>query len=395
MKSNSLKRIFLDHASATPVLPEVLDSMMPFFSDSFENPSALYKEAVFAKQTVFNARKQIASILKALPDEIIFAGSGTEADNLALHGILSEAVKKSTNAQKNHRPHIIISPFEHSAIREVVAQLVKNGGAVSILPLYSDGRVKPEDVEKLLTKHTILVSVMYANNEIGTIQPIKNIAKVIRHFNKFYGNKKIYFHTDASQAANYLNLNVLELGVDMMTLDASKIYGPKGIGMLFVKRGVPLNAQILGGGQEGGRRSGTENVPAIVGFAKALSIVQGDAQKESKRLTRIRDMAIQTIVADFPSSHLNGSALHRLPNNINMCFEGIDAEFATIKLDVKGFAISTTSSCEAQSDDPRSIAVEALGVSGCAQSSLRITLGRSTTASDMKKCISTLKKVLS
>jgi len=395
MKKNLVKRIFLDHASATPVLPEVLDSMVPFFSDSFENPSALYKEAVLAKQTVLHARKQIASILKALPDEIIFTASGTEADNLALRGILSEVLKKSTNTQKNHRPNIIISPFEHSAIREVVAEFVKGGGTVLILPLYPDGRVKPEDVRKLLTKHTVLVSVIYANNEIGTIQPIKYIAKVIRHVNKFSGGKKIYFHTDASQAANYLNLNVLELGVDMMTLDASKLYGPKGIGMLFVKRGTPLVAQILGGGQEGGRRSGTENVPAIIGFTKALSIVQRDAQKESKRLTRIRDMVIQTIVADFPNSHLNGSALHRLPNNINMCFEGIDAEFATLKLDVKGFAVSTTSSCEAQSDDPRSIAVEALGVSGCAQSSLRITLGRSTSAGDMKKFISTLKKVLS
>jgi cysteine desulfurase len=395
MKSKSAKRIFFDHASATPVLPEVVDSMMPFFSDSFENPSALYKEAVFSKQTVLHARKQIASILKALPDEIIFTGSGTEADNLALRGIFSEVFNKSTNAQKNRRPHIIISPFEHSAIREVVAEFAKNGGLVSTLPLYSDGRVKPEDVEKLLSKNTILVSVMYANNEIGTIQPIKHIAKVIRHFNKFHANKKIYFHTDASQAANYLNLNVLELGVDMMTLDASKIYGPKGIGMLFVKRGIPLSAHVVGGGQEGGRRSGTENVPAIVGFAKALSIVQGDAQRESKRLTRIRDVAIQTIVADFPSSHLNGSALHRLPNNINMCIKGIDAEFVTLMLDVKGFAVSTTSSCEAQSDDPRSIAVEALGVSGCAQSSLRITLGRSTTSQDMKKFISALKKVLS
>jgi len=385
MKQHLKKRIFLDYASATPVLDEVQKAMNPFFAAQFENPSALYAEAVEVRRVVQESRKAIANVLKAHNDEIVFTGSGTEADNLAIFGVAGPLTLK--------RPHIILSPFEHSAIRKAAQVFIDRGGSVSLLPVYHDGRVRADDVKKLITRRTVLVSVMYANNEIGTIQPVKDIAKVIRHYNKA-NSCRILFHTDASQAANYLSLNVLELGVDLMTLDASKVYGPKGIGLLFVKRGIELSPQIVGGGQEAKRRSGTENVPGIVGFAAALILVQSDRGQESKRLCALRDFALDSIVKTFPHSQVNGSRVERLPNNINVCIKGIDAEFTTLKLDARGFAVSTSSSCEAQSDDPRSIAVDSLGDLGCAVSSLRITIGRPTTKNDVVSFIAALKKVL-
>lgn len=399
------KRIYLDHASTTPVLPEVLKAMQPYFSKQFYNPSALYKEGVLVARALKDARVEVARTLSALPDEIVFTGSGTESDNLAILGVL----KASLRAVR--KPHVIISAVEHPAIIELVPEIKKLGGEVTIVPVDADGLVSPSSIQKALKSSTVLVSIMYANNEVGTIQPIKEIAKTIRHFKKSKNSKLTtnyssrhdllidypYFHTDASQAANYCNMNVLQLGIDLMTLDGSKIYGPKGIGMLWVKRDTPIESIIFGGGQESGLRSGTENIPYIIGFAKALSIVSKSAQSETKRLSKLRDSAIKTILKKHKGAVLNGSSSERLPNNINICFKGIDAEFAVIKADALGILCSGASSCRTLSENSRSYVLEAMQKDGkidCADSSLRFTLGRNTATHDIRTLIATLPKII-
>jgi len=404
MKKSTQKRIFLDFASTTPVLPEALQAMSPYFSKYFANPSALYSEGVAMKKVLNEQRNVVATLLQVHHDEIVFTGNGTEADNLALIGIVSEAKKNIQN------PHVVVSAIEHPAILEMIERLKTDGAEVSVVYPKEDGVIDPRDVEVALKNNTVLVSIMYANNEIGTIQPIREIAKVIRHFKK---NKKksiheLYFHTDASQAANYLHIGVPQLGVDLMTLDGSKIYGPKGIGMLYVRRGIVITPQLLGGGQERGLRSGTEFVSGIVGFTKALSIVQGDKDKESKRLRVLQEKIITFLSKEFPHAILNGSRNERLPNNINICFPGIDGEFAVLTLDAHGIAVSSSSSCRTLADTSRSYVIDALYGkknnhkkidsvqnairNDCAESSLRMTLGRYTTKADVQTLISILKK---
>ncbi len=402
MKSKSQKRIFLDYASATPILPEVLGIMSQYAKKNFANPSALYKEALLVDRDITEARKTIAGILKALPHEIVFTGSGTEADNLALFGIVGSAF---TSNKKNAAPHIIVSSFEHSAILESAKIFEKNGGKVTYLSVTEDGYIDPEDVLSALTPHTVLVSIMYANNEIGTIQPIKDIAKIIRYYKKHTAHQKLskknldrhsypLFHTDASQAGNYCSLEVLSLGVDLMTLDSAKVYGPKGIGMLYVKRGVNLSPRIVGGGQEGGRRSGTENASSIIGFAHALRAVQADKAREIKRVSALRDYAMKEILHKVPGAHRNGGGENILPNTLNICFPGADAEFLVLKLDARGIAVSSSSSCQSKKEDSRSKVIAVLGKKGCDASSLRITLGRYAVKSDLSKLISYFPEIL-
>lgn len=388
-------RIYLDHASTTPVLPEVLSAMTLFFSQYFYNPSGLYTEGVITSRALEVARKTVSEILSAHSDEVVFTGSGTEADNLAILGV----IKASLRTIK--KPHVIISAIEHPAIMELSEEIVALGGEVTVVPVDEHGIVDPKSIQKALKLNTVVVSIMYANNEIGTIQPIKDIAKEIRFFKKNTASARSsqyypYFHTDASQAANYLSLNVLQLGVDLLTLDGSKIYGPKGIGMLYVKRGVQIAPLVRGGGQERGLRSGTENLPYIVGFAKALSIVHSERESESQRLIKLRDTTIARIQKKFPDATLNGHAEFRLPNNINMCFPGIDGEFAVIKADTLGILCSTASSCRTLSENTRSYVLDAMGVQkNCAESSLRFTLGRGTSADDMKKLLAALPHIVS
>lgn len=392
-KTSSPKRIYFDHASTTPTLSEVVQAMMPYFSANFHNPSALYKEGVDMKKVLDSARKDVANILHAQPDEIVFTGSGTEADNMAILGVVKVALVRGV---KN--PHVIISAIEHPAIMELQDEIKRLGGVVSVVPVLENGIIDMEYLKKSLRKNTVLVSIMYANNEIGTIQPIRDIAKVIRFYRKSLGqgmSKYPYFHTDASQAGNYLDLNILALNVDLMTLDGSKIYGPKGVGMLFVKRGLALTPLILGGGQERGLRSGTENVAGIVGLAKALSVVQHDRERESTRLTKLRATVIQKILKTIPGAILNGDDRERLPNNINFCVPTMDGEYAVLLLDKAGFAISTASSCKTLNENSRSHVVEALGRKECAESSLRITMGRGTTGGEIRKLLVILPKVVS
>ena len=388
------KRIFLDYASATPIDPRVLSAMRPYLGGEFANPSALYEEGVEAGKTIGNARKKVAGIIHALPDEIVFTGSGTESDNLAIIGAFRQAKQEGIRA-----PHIIISSFEHPAILEAASRCAEEGAIVTYIKPDEEGIIHPESVKKALTPSTILVSVMHAQNEIGTIEPIKEIAKVLREFKKAKSQKLKagsypLFHSDASQTANYIPLNVLELHTDLLTLDGSKIYGPKGVGMLFVKRGIRLVPQILGGGQERGLRSGTPNVGAIVGFARALEIAEKERESESKRVTELRDLAIKRIMKMYPNATLNGSLQRRLPNNINFCFPRQDSEFLVLKLDARGYAVSSSSSCRTLKENSRSYVIDEIGKRDCGESSIRITLGRYTTRGDMEGFLGALAHVL-
>lgn len=378
------KRIFLDYASGTPVDPEVLSAMKPFFSDDFHNPSGLYQEGVKVKGILKEARTSVARELGVTPEEITFTGSGTESINLALLGAV-----KASGVEK---PHVVTTQIEHSAVLETCKEIEQQGGEVTYLPVNKEGIVNVQDLEHALKDNTVLVSVMYANNEIGTIQPIKKLSRVVR---KFRDNKKVapFFHVDASQAPLYLDCALERMGADMLTLDGLKMYGPKGVGVLAHKRYVDLAPVNFGGGQERGLRSGTENIPGIIGFAKALEKAGEMRESESARLSEIRDYAIEKILKEFPEATLNGSREQRLPNNINICFPGIDAEFTVIKLDTLGIACSFASSCKTLSEDSTSYVVSALG-GDCAKSSLRFSMGRDTTKKDIDVLIQKLKQTI-
>ncbi len=382
------KRIYLDYASTTPLGKDVFEAMKSYFTEHFENPSSLYAEGVLAKSAVTEARKSIGQELGIRAEEIIFVSSGTEANNMALLGVF-RAAKKTIS-----RPHVITTVIEHPSIVEVCKQIEREGGVVSYVPVRANGIVDPKEIQKVLQKNTILVSVMYANNEIGTIQPISEIARMIRQFQKDFGTQ-IAYHTDASQAANYLSLKVDSLGVSMMTLDGSKIYGPKGVGVLYKKKEVSVESILFGGGQEGGIRSGTENVPLIVGMGKAVEMCGKIRLDEFSRLSKLRDYFIAEILKKFPTATLNGDPTERLPNNINICFPGLDAEFAVIKLDEAGTACSSTSACNNLSENPFSYVIGALpNKKGCERSSLRFTLGRKSTKAELDVVLKILPKAL-
>jgi len=388
-KKSNKRRIFLDYASTTPLDLKVRRVMEPYFTNNFGNPSSLYDEGMSAKRAVGDARSTIAKILHARSEEIIFTGSGTEADNLALLGVYNYF---RTHIQK---PHIITTTIEHPAILETCRYIESVGGEVTYVGVSENGIVSSRKIKEAIKENTVLVSVMYANNEIGTIEPIREIAKMIHAHKKESRKTFPYFHTDAAQAANYLDLNIEIMRVDLMTLDGSKIYGPKGVGVLYAKKGLELRPYIHGGGQERGLRSGTENVPAIVGIASALSLTQEMREKESARLVKLRDFFIAEL-EKIPGLTVNGDKNARLPNNINICVRGLDAEFAVIQLNEKGIACSSVSACKNLSENSASYVIEALGEKGkeCSTSSLRLTLGRYTTKSDVEYALKIIKKIV-
>ncbi len=386
------KKAYLDYASATPTDPEVARAMRPFWQDNFSNPSGLHTDAVKAKNAVNDSRRMISSILSAQPDEIIFTSGGTESDNLAIFGVIEEA-KKTIK-----KPHIVTTNIEHSAVKETCRALEKWGIDVTYVPVEGNGIVDSQAIKKAITKNTVLVSVMYANNEIGTIQPIQEIAKAIRHFRKmndrsYDTNPYPFFHTDAAQAMNYLPVNIQKLGVDLLSFNGSKIYGPKGIGALYKKRLVPLAPMMRGGNQEYGFRPGTENVPGIVGLAYALLIAEKMKEKESKRLMVLREYFMKKIRAQFPEIIINGHETNRLPNNVNISVPDFEGEFLVIELDAKGIAVSSKSACK--SDDPEeSYVVKAIRPeSSIEEGSVRFSLGRATTKKDIDYTIASLREI--
>lgn len=397
MVKNRNKIIYLDHASATPVDEEVASLTSLYQKKFYSNPSSIHKSGIQAKKIMEEGRANIARLINAHPDEIIFTGSGTESVSLAILGLVG-----AHNGQD--KPHIITSEIEHPAVIENCKMLEKTGRAsVTYLSVDENGIIDPKLLQKNLRKNTLLVSIMYANNEIGTIQNIRELAKEIRHFRKNNKSTLPYFHTDACQAMNYLETsNVEKLGIDLLSFNSSKIYGPKGIAVLYKKRNIKLRPLYFGGGQEQGLRSGTENVAQIAGFALALSKTEKIKEKESQRLLKLRDYGIKKILDLSKTSGykitLNGNSKNRLPNNINISINDISSELLVIELDAKGIEVSSRSACKSDSPD-ESIVISALRrAQGIRQDStdgsLRISLGRQTKREDLDKLTSSLKTIL-
>jgi cysteine desulfurase len=368
----------------------VIKAMLPYFSQVYGNAGSLHQPGRKALMAISRARKTIAQILNCKSEEIIFTGSGTESDNLAIFG--------AARANKNFGNHIITSNIEHHAVLYPCEQLEKEGFKVTFSKVDKDGLLSLDSFKKAINDNTILVSVMYANNEIGTIQPIEKIGAIIkdvREERKKRGLKvPIFFHTDACQAAGYLNLDVQKLGVDLLTLNGSKIYGPKGTGILYIKAGTRIEPIIFGGGQEWGKRSGTENTPGIVGLAEALKIAQKNRKKESQREKKLRDYFIKEILKNISKVVLNGHPQKRLPNNINISILDIEGEAMLLWLDKYGIFVSTGSACDSQSLEPSHVILALSRPYEYANGNLRFTLGRKTTKKDIDYVLRVLPKIV-
>jgi cysteine desulfurase len=377
------REVYLDHAATTPIHPAVREAMLPYLGEQFGNPSSFHGVGKSVKDDVDEARERIAKIMHVRADEILFTSGGTESDNLAILGY--------ARMNQSHGKHLITTTIEHHAVLESMMHLEKKEGfEVTYLEPNRDGLVSVEQVEGALREDTILVSVMYANNEIGTIEPIAQIGNMIQKWREEHKRPALKFHTDACQAPEYLDLDVEKLHVDMLTLNGSKMYGPKGIGFLYVKRGIKLEPLQYGGSQERAIRPGTENVAGIIGMATALELAQADRESESQRLIQLRDRLIEGIRSSIPKTRLNGHATTRLPNNVNISIMDIEGEALILYLDAQGVYASTGSACTSASLDPSHV-ILALGMPyEVAHGSIRFTLGRSTTQEDIDYVIQIL-----
>ena len=362
------RHIYMDHAATTAVDPRILQAMRPYLSEWYGNPSSIHRQGSIARAALEAARATVASALGARPSEIIFTSGGTESDNLALRGVAW--------ASRGPGDHIITSSVEHHAVSNTCRQLEERGFRVTWLPVDDHGLVDPDDVGRAITDSTTLISIMYANNEVGTIEPVAEIGKIAR-------DKGIPFHTDAVQAAGSLDLHVDRLGVDLLSLSGHKFYGPKGVGVLYVRGGTPLLPAQTGGGQENHRRAGTENVPDIVGLATALELANQGRESSVARLSALRDRLITGLLSAIPDCRLTGHPAQRLPNNASFVFEGIVGEAILSRLDLAGVAASTGSACAIQEEGGSDVLL-AMGIDEqLAQSSLRLTLGRDNTVADV------------
>lgn len=364
--------MYLDHAATTPLDPRVLEAMLPYLKEEYGNPSSFHTLGKDAKDAIDDARLRLANILHARQDEILFTSGGTESDNMAVLGY--------ARANQKDGKHLITSAIEHHAVLEAMMHLEKKEGfEVTYLSPDKFGVITPEQVAQAFREDTILISIMYANNEIGTIEPIAEIGNVIQKYRQAAGRAWPVFHTDACQVTGFLDLNVEKLHVDLLTLNGSKMYGPKGVGLLYVKRGIKLQPLVFGGSQERSLRPGTENIAGIVGMAKALELVQAEKVAESKRLIALRDYLIDGIVSSIPKIRINGHRTERLPNNVNISFMDIEGEALLLYLDAAGIYGSTGSACTSASLDPSHV-ILALGMPyEVAHGSLRFTLGHATT----------------
>ena len=371
------KKIYLDNAATTSVAKEVLEEMIPYFSDIYGNSSSIHSFGLEAREAIELSRERVARFLSSKAEEIVFTGSATEANNIFILGVL----------KGKEKPHVITSAVEHDAVLETVK---KSSADFTVLPVDKEGFVSLEDLKREIKEETALVSVMYANNEVGTVQPIKEIGEFLKKENK-KRERKILFHTDAVQAVGYLPSNVDELGVDGLTMSGHKIYGPKGIGVLYKRKGVKLKPLFFGGGQEGGLRPGTYNTPLIVGMGKAVELLESETRK--KETEKLRDHLIKEVLK-IEGSSLNGPKKDRLPNNANLSFSGVEGESLVMLLDQKGIATSTGSACSSKSLEPSHV-LRAMGLPDLeAHSSLRVSLGRSTTEDDLEYFLVNLKEVI-
>jgi cysteine desulfurase len=370
-----MKRIYLDHAATTPTDPEVVKAMLPYFSEIYGNPSSLHSFGQEAKRAVEEVRDKIASFISASPDEIVFTSGGTESDNFALKGVAF--------ARRDKGDHIITTCIEHHAVLENCHYLEKQGFRVTYLPVDGFGIVDPDTVRKAITDKTILISVMHANNEIGSIQPIAEIGKIAKE-------KGVTFHTDAVQTFGHLPINVEELKVDLLSASAHKIYGPKGVGIFYIKKGTKIQSFMHGGEQERGRRASTHNVTGIIGLGKAVELAERSLSEERGRITRLRDKFIRGILKSIKHSNLNGHPVERLPNNVNVCVKYIEGEAMILNLDMLGIACSSGSACSSTSLEPSHV-LKAIGLPPeFAHGSLRFSLGRSTEEGDIEKVLEIL-----
>ena len=371
------RQIYMDHSSTTPVDAAVTEAMLPYFSDRFGNPSSLYSIGREARRAMEDARAKVADLICAKKEEIIFTGSGTESDNLAIKGLAYRNRKKGD--------HIITSSIEHHAVLYTCKYLETQGFKVTYLPVSKEGLVNPADVETGITSKTVLITIMHANHEIGTIQPVEEIGKIAKE-------KNIPFHTDAIQTAGKLPLNVDALGVSLLSMSAHKMYGPKGVGALYIRKGIGLEPLFHGGGHERDIRSGTENVPGIVGFGKAAQLAK-ERLPEAAKITKLRDSLIKGVL-EIKDSYLNGHPEKRLPDNANFRFSYIEGESMILNLDMKGVAASTGSACSSKSLEPSHVLLATGLKHEEAHGSLRFTIGRGNTRDDVDYIISVLPEIV-
>ena len=374
-----MKRIYLDYAATTPTHPEVVKTMLPYFTDAFGNPSSLYSYGQESKGAMEEARVQVAELIGARDEEIIFTSGGTGADNFAIKGVAF--------ANDNKGNHIIASSIEHHAVVETCKFLQGKGFRVMYLPVDEYGLVDPQDVKKAITNKTILISVMHANNEVGTIEPIGEIGKIAKEAG-------IYLHTDAVQTVGHIPADVSELGVDLLSISGHKLYGPKGVGALYIRKGTRLIPFMHGGEQERTRRAGTENVPGIVGLGQAAKIAQQEMSEEAERLSYLREKLIKGILERIDHTRLNGHPSRRLPNNVNVSIDFVEGESMLLNLDLQGICTSTGSACSSSSLEPSHVLL-AMGLSHeQAHSSLRLTLGKWTTEEEIKLVLDVLPRIV-
>lgn len=374
------KRYYFDYAATTPVDQRVVVAMEPYWFKKYGNPSGLYFEGRLAKQVLDECRQKVAQLINADSDEVIFTSGGSESNNLAITGVL---------AAVNNQGKIIVSAIEHKSILNVAKYWQQRGVTVEFCPVLSSGLVDEKKLAGMIDKKTILVSIIYANNEIGVVQDISRIGRIIKKH-----NPKTYFHTDACQAMNYLDIDVKKLGVDLLTFNGSKIYGPKGVGGLYAKKGVRMEPLIMGGGQERGWRAGTENIPLIVGMTEAMVIARRICGAEAKRVVWLRDKIISRVLKDIPDVVLNGDKNKRLANNVNISVAGAEGESLLLYLDEAGIAVSTGSACSASDLDPSHVLLAIGQDKALAHGSLRITLGRWSGEAGVDYLLSVLPKIV-
>lgn len=374
-----MKRIYLDYAATTPTHPDVVKTMLPYFTEKFGNPSAIYACAQETKAAIEDARSKVARLLGARDEEIVFTSGGTEANNFAIKG--------TAYANKRKGNHIITNVIEHHAVLETCHFLEKMGYQLTILPVDSYGMVSPDDVRNAITPKTILITTMMANNEIGTIQPIAEISKIAREAG-------VYFHTDAVQTACHLPINVDELGVDMLSMSAHKFYGPKGVGALYIRKGTRLVSFMHGGGQERNRRASTENVPGIVGMGKAVELAMEEIDAEATRITRLRDKLIKGLFDRIDPLRLNGHPQKRLPNNVNISIAFVEGEAICLNLDVEGICASTGSACSSGSLEPSHVMLTLKLPPEEMRSSIRFSLGKWTTDEEIEYVLDVLPRIV-
>ena len=373
------KMIYLDNAATTRTAPEVVETMLPYFSEFYGNASTVYEFGQKSKEAISKARETIAGAIGAKENEIYFTGGGSESDNWAL--------KATAEAYKSKGRHIITSKIEHHAILHTCEWLEQNGFEVTYLDVDEFGVVKLEELKKAIRPDTILISIMFANNEIGTIEPVAEIGKIAKEHG-------ILFHTDAVQAFGQVPIQVDELNIDMLSASAHKLNGPKGVGLLYIRKGIKIRSFVHGGAQERKRRAGTENVPGIVGFGKAVELALASMQERTQKECELRDYLMERVLREIPFTRVNGDRTNRLPNNVNLCFQFVEGESLLIMLDMKGICGSSGSACTSGSLDPSHVLL-AIGLPHeIAHGSLRPTLGSDTTREDMDTVVEAMKEIV-